>query len=225
MFLKTVKLFFSSKGPMKQKIALIENDEIIDKIDNFFSSIVSKLNIPKYKDLSVNSVNSEDPLKNLVTKYKNHPSIRAILDKSPNRSFSLKTVSKKDIEKETLNLNVAKVYQDSNIPSKIIKKNSDIFSDILFKEFNKSLEICKFPSCLKMANVTPVNKKGNRSDKENCRRVSILPNLSKIFERCLCKQISTYFEDIYSKYQSVLIKSVGLPSTFFVYCKTRGLWF
>ena len=38
------------------------------------------LNILKYEDLSVNSVTSEDPLENLVTRYKNHPDIRAILD-------------------------------------------------------------------------------------------------------------------------------------------------
>ena len=66
LFWKTVKLFFSDKGPMKQKITLIENEEIIGNI--FFLSIVAKLNIPKYKDWSVNSVNSGDPLGNLVTK-------------------------------------------------------------------------------------------------------------------------------------------------------------
>ena len=92
----------------------------------------------------------------------------------------MKTISKKDIEKEILNLNVAKASQVLDIPTKIIKKNSDIFSDILLKEFNKSLEICKFPS-LKIANVSPVYKKGNRSDKGNYRPVSILPNLSKNF--------------------------------------------
>ena len=85
--------------------------------------------------MSVNSVNSEDPLENLVTKYKNHPSTRIILDKSPNMSFSLKIVSKKDIKKEILNLNAVKASQDSDIPTKIIEKNSDIFSEILFKKF------------------------------------------------------------------------------------------
>ena len=123
-------------------------------------SIVAKLKIPKYEDLSVNSANSEDPLEDLITKYKDHPSIGAILDKSPNTLFSLKAISKKDMKKEILNLNVAKAFQDSDIPTKIIKKNSDIFSDILFKEFNKSLETCKFPSCLKMAYVTLPTKKG-----------------------------------------------------------------
>ena len=115
-------------------------DEISEIFDNFFSSIVAKLNIPKYGDLSVNRVNQEDPLENLVLKYKNHPSIRAILDISPNTSFSLRMVSKKDIEKGILNLNVARASQDSDIPTKIIK-NSNIFFDILLKEFNKSLEI------------------------------------------------------------------------------------
>ena len=123
------------------------------------------MNIPKYEDLSVNSVNSEDPLDNLVIKFKDHPSMRAALGQSQSALFSFKTASKKDIKKEILNLNVAKASQDSDIPTKIIKKNPDISSDINFKEFNKSLEICKFPSCLKMVNVT--TKKGNRSDKDN----------------------------------------------------------
>ena len=123
-------------------------------------SIVAKLKIPKYEDLSVNSANSEDPLEDLITKYKDHPSIGAILDKSPNTLFLLKTISKKDMEKEILNLNVTKASQNSDIPTKIILKNSDIFSDILFKEFNKSLETCKFSSCLKIAYVTLSTKKG-----------------------------------------------------------------
>ena len=57
------------------------------------------MNIPKCEDLSVNSVNSEDPIENLVIKYKHHPSIRAIFDKSPNTPFSLKIVSKKRYRK------------------------------------------------------------------------------------------------------------------------------
>ena len=45
---------------------------------------------------------------------------------------------------------------------------------------------------MKLANVTPVHKKGSRYDKCNCRPVSILPNLSKVFERWLHKQISHF---------------------------------
>ena len=112
-----------------------------------------------------------------------------------------KKISKKDIEKAILNLNVAKAPQTSNIPTKIIKKNSDIFSNIILKVFHKSLETCKFPSCLKMTNVTSVYKKGNKSDRDNYCPVKILPHLSKVFERCLCKRISAFFEESLSMYQ------------------------
>ena len=36
---------------------------------------------------------------------------------------------------------------------------------------------------------------------ENYRPISILPNVSKIYERCLYDQIATYFEHIFSRYQ------------------------
>ena len=62
-----------------------------------------------------------------------------------------------------------------------------------------------------MANVTPVYKNGNSSDKDNYRPLSILPNLSTIFERCLCKQISTFSKDILSKYQYGFKKEDSAP--------------
>ena len=37
--------------------------------------------------------------------------------------------------------------------------------------------------------------------KENYRPVSILSNLSKIFEKCIYKQLSIFFENKFSKYQ------------------------
>ena len=43
---------------------------------------------------------------------------------------------------------------------------------------------------LKMADITPVHKKESRSAKNNYRQVSILPNISKLYERIMFKQIS-----------------------------------
>ena len=54
---------------------------------------------------------------------------------------------------------------------------------------------------MKSANITPVFKKNDRTDKSNYRPVSILPNLSKVFERCIYKQLSAYFDGILSKQQ------------------------
>ena len=100
-----------------------------------------------------------------------------------------------------MNLDSSKVCQDSDIPIKVIKSNSDIFTDALYSAFNRSLETSVFPSSRKIPNVTPVHKKGNRSEKDNNRPVSILPNLSKVFERCIYNQIAQFFDKILSKHQ------------------------
>ena len=54
---------------------------------------------------------------------------------------------------------------------------------------------------MKHADVTPLHKKCNKSLKENYRPVSILPILSKVVERSIFKQISSFYYDIFSKYQ------------------------
>ena len=44
-------------------------------------------------------------------------------------------------------------------------------------------------------------KKNSRTDKENHRPVSILPNISKIYERCLYTQLYDYFDVIFAQNQ------------------------
>ena len=51
---------------------------------------------------------------------------------------------------------------------------------------------------MKYANVKPIHKK---DDKTKYRSISILPNLSKAYERSTCNQISPYFDSVFSKFQ------------------------
>ena len=60
---------------------------------------------------------------------------------------------------------------------------------------------CVFPSKLKMADVSPVYKKGGRTDKGNYRPVSILPAVSKVYERLLFRQINDFIEPKLSQFQ------------------------
>ena len=123
----------------------------------------------------------EDPVLRVIEQYKNHPSILAINANFKGKQFSFQLFSKSEIKKEILNLDNSKECQESDIPTKVIKPNSDIFADILYEVFNMSLEVSTFPSSMKLANVTPVCKRGSWSEKGNYRPVSILPNLSKVF--------------------------------------------
>ena len=95
--------------------------------------------------------------------------------------FSFSFTSKEDVLTEIKVLDVSKAIQESYIPVKIVETNGNFFAEAICFYFNKSLEIGKFPNCLKLANITPVFKKGARTSKNNYRPVSILPVFIKIF--------------------------------------------
>ena len=52
-----------------------------------------------------------------------------------------------------------------------------------------------------MADGKPVFKKNSSTDKENYKPVIILPNISKIYERCVYKQLYDYFGVTFSRNQ------------------------
>ena len=51
------------------------------------------------------------------------------------------------------------------------------------------------------ADLTPAYKKKSKNSKDYYRPISILSNISEIYERCLYDQIQNFFENILSKYQ------------------------
>ena len=58
-----------------------------------------------------------------------------------------------------------------------------------------------FPAVLKLARITPAFRKSSKSAKENYRPIIILQNISKIYERCMYKQMSDYLVNLFSKFQ------------------------
>ena len=53
---------------------------------------------------------------------------------------------------------------------------------------------------MKLADITPVHKKGDTTNKGNYRPISILPTISKIFEKVLSSQLNRFFKSIFSKF-------------------------
>ena len=174
-FWKTIKPFLSNKVTSTQKIILIENYKIVKNengtarvLDTFFSNILCDPKIPDYNNCNPMAENIQEPVLKAIVKYRNHPSILTIGEVcKKNPQFSFRCVDKDEILKEILNLDASKACQDSDIPSRIIKENADIFTDILHSSFNNSIYQSEFPSILKLANITPVFKKGGRNSKEN----------------------------------------------------------
>ena len=85
-------------------------------------------------------------------------------------------------------LDTAKASQQSDIGTKISKQNSDYFAEYFYGNINQCILKSIFPSDLKLADVNPVFKKKN--SKENYTPVSILSNISKIYERCIYRHFS-----------------------------------
>ena len=116
-------------------------------------------------------------------------------------SFSFQYVSHDQVLKEVNKLNPRKASQDSDIQVKVIRENIDIVAYFIYNNFNNSLSSFIFPTGLKYADIKPVFKKDDKTNKENYRPISILPNLSKIYERLMGDQLYPYFNKIFSKFQ------------------------
>ena len=58
--------------------------------------------------------------------------------------------------------------------------------------FNSSLNTGIFPGNLNIAELIPIHKKGSLNNISNYRSISLLPSISKILEKLVFKQLSTY---------------------------------
>lgn len=67
--------------------------------------------------------------------------------------------------------------------------------------FNKTSDKSTFPETM-LANIIPEFKEWTRNQKDNHLPVSILPVISKIFERFVTRQLSLHFQVIISKVQN-----------------------
>ena len=81
----------------------------------------------------------------------------------------------------------------------MLKSTIDIHSSILTKINKLPLRNGCFTDDLKAAEVSPVFKKKDDLEKENYRPVSVLPYMSKVFERIMYAKIESFMEDKLSK--------------------------
>ena len=208
MFWKTIKPMFSNKNVTTESITLVKNDEIISDNQNiaelfnkFFANIVLELNLAIDDNLIENTDHISDPVLKAIEKFKYHPSILMISEKYDKNTFTFQPVTYEDILKEILKLDSSKVCQDTDIPTKLLRLNADIFADFIHKNFNYGIVSSSYAGNLKNSNISPIHKKDSRNKECNYRPVSILSNISKIYERCLYSQITNFFEEKLSRYQ------------------------
>ena len=129
------------------------------------------------------------PLEIAIQKFKNNPSITSIKENivSP-EIFKFRKINLDDILKELNNLDRTKNEILGDIPSKCLKLSSNEIHPLQIWN-HPIIDKNIFQSVLKLADVIPVFRKGDPQSVKNYRPVSVLPNVSKVFQRIMLKQI------------------------------------
>ena len=103
-----------------------------------------------------------------------------------------------------MNLKVNKSTGPDKIPANVIRLSADIIAPSLTYIFNLSLDTGIYIDDWKRARVIPIYKSEDRRKCENYRPISILPIISKVFEREVFRQLYGYLSSnsFLSKFQS-----------------------
>ena len=85
-----------------------------------------------------------------------------------------------------------KAKRASDIETKFIKYANRVVSYFVSDIFNRCLTEGVYPGLLKVAEVIPIFKKGDRDKTTNYRPISLLSQLNKVFEKLLYTRITAY---------------------------------
>ena len=113
-----------------------------------FSKIVKNLDIDKTLVSNIASSDITNPAFYAIKKYEDHPSIKKIkhFKRGKDLQFQFNFETKNKILAEIHNLNEKKACQKGNIPAKIVKDNTDIFSGLIPHNFINLIFDATIPS-------------------------------------------------------------------------------
>ena len=132
----------------------------------------------------------------IYKRYPHHPSVHEISQTfMTNEEFSNKFVTEDQVREEIMNRDGSKANPIGDISVDILQSTVDIYLPFITNNINLSIEKCCFPEELKLTEVSPIFKNKDDLDKENYRSVSVLPHVSKVFERIMYHQINDYMKD------------------------------
>ena len=98
-------------------------------------------------------------------------------------------------------MSVSKSVGPNSMPILILKSNVDQLIDPITSILHKSLAEGTFPDLLKLASVCPIFKKNDITKCANYRPISLLSNLSKIFERVMYNRIEVFLSEFHIIYK------------------------
>lgn len=111
-------------------------------------------------------------------------------------SFDLPRITQKRIVDLLLSVPTHNATGVDGISAKVLTIAAPAISPSLTKLINLYRSIKILPSAWKIAKVTPIFKRnGSRNDKNNYRRISVLPVLSKVLEKHICELLCNFLKE------------------------------
>merc|ERR1739842_123499 len=166
---------------------------------SFFRYVNSKLTVrPEITEIQNENgklIDTDEGISNLMVDYFNSvhkpvsneemPEMNAIFE----TEISNMEISREEIQEKLEKLKVNKSCGPDNIHPFVLQKTASAISVPLQKIFEQSLRTGECPMDWRSANVTPIHKKGDRSDPSNYRPVSLTSQVCKVLESLVRKHI------------------------------------
>jgi ribonucleases P/MRP protein subunit RPP40 len=199
---KLVNDIRKSKFNLENKIA----DDIKTNPKAFYSYINSKTGSKKIGPIyNSNNILIEDEIEMSQTLNTYFSSVYNIEDNSvlptchiilpANIKCDLDTIESSEVLSALKNLKSNKSEGSNGLNSSFIKELINELVEPLLILFNKSISEVSVPSHWKVADITPIFKKGKRSSVENYRPISLTAHFSKILERIIKDKIVKYLDE------------------------------
>ena len=205
------ELYINSRNNYKSLLKQTKKNfysSIIDASNNDSKSLWSIISTMIHKDTKQNSpdinfdveelnsffIEQVSDIVNNIYDNNNYVDLMNDLDK-PNCTFKFSNVTVEEVYAAILNMSNSSSLDIYNLNSKLLKYAAQFICEPLTHIFNSCISNCVFPEYLKFTKVIPVYKKGSQMEFSNYRPISIIPVVSKVFERLLNKQVINYLEE------------------------------
>ena len=108
--------------------------------------------------------------------------------------FQIRTVTLKEVIHELRNIRSDCSTGPDNIPANMIKMIADYLGSPLTDVINTCIKNLHFPSAWKLARICAIPKGNQIKSEKDLRPISILPVLSKVYERLIFRQLSDFID-------------------------------
>ena len=176
-----------------------KDSEIAEIFNNYFANITESLGNSANESLLVPTNDIVDPIDKAVMEFQSHPSIRKIKENTTSSvKFDFWEVATEDVAVQIKKLNSSKASPINSIPARILKENSDVFYAVFQNLYNYGLSKGIFSKELKAGDISSLFKKEDAFMKKNYRPITVLPSVSKIYERMMQDQMLPFVQSFLS---------------------------